>query len=451
MELTNGSRVAIIGGGPAGSFTAYYLLEFAQRLDIGKLHVDIYEPKDFSRVGAAGCNHCGGIISESLIQYMATEGILIPSEVIMNTIDSYALHNDSGRVTLHTPLDEMRIAAIFRGGGPKRARGEKNIPLQSFDNFLFRLACKQGANHIPERVAKLSWNNEQRPQVILKDKSVQTYDFLVGATGVNGLGTRLFENLNFGYRAPEKSKTFIMDFYLGEAQVAKYVGSTMHVFLLNIDGIKQGAIIPKGPFVTICFVTEDHIDNDLINQFVNHPEIKACLPPEWERPINRNICICQPKTNVGDPIQPFTDRVVLVGDCGVAKLFKDGIGSAYLTARVLAATAIIWGISAENFQTHFKPALDNISTDNRIGKAVLTLVSMSRKSSFLQRSMLSTAAQEQNWPGPERIMSMTLWDSFSGSAPYKIIFSRMIKKPLFFVHYFWQLIRSILGFRTQTT
>ena len=34
LQLQDGSRVAVIGGGPAGSFFAYFLLQFAQRLGL---------------------------------------------------------------------------------------------------------------------------------------------------------------------------------------------------------------------------------------------------------------------------------------------------------------------------------------------------------------------------------------------------------------------------------
>lgn len=73
-RLDNGSKVGIIGGGPSGSFFAYFLLRFARLMDMD-LSVDIYEPRDFAKPGPAGCNMCGGIVSESLVQALAVEGI----------------------------------------------------------------------------------------------------------------------------------------------------------------------------------------------------------------------------------------------------------------------------------------------------------------------------------------------------------------------------------------
>jgi hypothetical protein len=74
LTLTDNARVAVIGGGPAGSFFSNFLLALAERAGI-ELQVDIYESRDFSKPGASGCNVCRGSISESLVQTLATEGI----------------------------------------------------------------------------------------------------------------------------------------------------------------------------------------------------------------------------------------------------------------------------------------------------------------------------------------------------------------------------------------
>src|SRR5512142_1984156 len=117
MRLEDGSRVAVIGGGPAGSLFSYFLLTFAERMDLS-LSVDIYEPRDFTRPGPQGCNMCGGIVSESLVQALALEGIDLPPTVVQRGIDSYVFHTGEDSVRLDTPLHEKRIAAVHRGGGP---------------------------------------------------------------------------------------------------------------------------------------------------------------------------------------------------------------------------------------------------------------------------------------------------------------------------------------------
>jgi len=118
IALEDGTRVGIIGGGPAGSLFAYFLLTFAERMDL-QLSVDIYEPRNFAMAGPGGCNMCGGIVSESLIQALAVEGIELPSTIVQRGIDSYVMHTDRETIKLDTPLREKRIAAVHRGGGPR--------------------------------------------------------------------------------------------------------------------------------------------------------------------------------------------------------------------------------------------------------------------------------------------------------------------------------------------
>ena len=136
LELKSGSRIAVLGGGPAGSFFSYFLLEMANRVGLD-LHLDIYERRIFSTIGPAGCNMCGGIISESLVQTLATEGINLPTSVVERGIDSYVLHMDVGDVRIDTPLQEKRIASVHRGAGPK---GMKEKKWESFDAHLQQLA-----------------------------------------------------------------------------------------------------------------------------------------------------------------------------------------------------------------------------------------------------------------------------------------------------------------------
>ncbi|CAK0780630.1 conserved hypothetical protein [Gammaproteobacteria bacterium] len=442
MKLTNGSTVAVVGGGPAGAFTAYFLKLFSYLVEM-EIQVDIYEPKDFSQRGAKGCNHCGGVVSESLVQFMATEGITIPPEIITNTIDVYTLHTDSGHVALHTPFEEMRIAAIFRGGGPKQSKSVvATAPIKGLDEYLLELACRHGANLIRERVTNLDWDLG-RPQVIVKNDR-RTYDLLVGATGINGTGIKLFESMGWGYSPPKMSKTFIQDLYLGKEVVEKYVGNSMHVFLLNIPGINQGAIIPKGDYATFCFVAQT-ITNELIEQFFSHPEVKGCLPPDWKRPANIDSCLCYPDTNVGDAINPYTDRVVMVGDCGVARLFKDGIGSAYRMAKACATTAVLWGISTKDFRDHYEPVCKKISFDNRVGHLVLDAFGLARTIGFVRYGILATAAAEQRDNREKKPMSSALWSAFSGSHSYVDIFLDVLGSPLMLMRLFWNLLKGLFN------
>ena len=437
LELGDGSHVAVIGGGPAGSFFSFFLLDMAERLGIN-VHVDIFDPKDFSRTGPSGCNHCGGIISETLIQMLAIEGINLPSTVVQRGIDSYVLHTDIGTVCIDTPLDEKRIAAVHRGSGP---RGMKEAKWHSFDAHLQSLSIHKGANLIHERVEKVYWK-DGRPQVKIRDSEPRSYDLLVVATGVNSSALKIFEGMNLGYKPPVTTRTFICELYLGHEAMNKYVGNSMHIFLLDIPRLKFAALIPKGDYATICLLGRD-INKDLIQTFLNAPEVKQCLPPDWEMP--KDFCRCYPSISIKGAVQPFGDRVVFIGDSGTTRLYKDGIGAAYRTAKAAARTAIFEGISSEDFRKHYLPTCKAISYDNTIGKIIFTITYLYQKIRLARRGLLSMVYSEQHKGGNRQRMSSVLWDTFTGSAPYGDVFLRALH-PLSLGNL---ILNTVLGTRSK--
>jgi flavin-dependent dehydrogenase len=432
LHLDDGSRVAVIGGGPAGSFFSYFLLDSANRLGID-VAVDIYEPRLFSKSGPAGCNMCGGIISESLVQMLAAEGINLPTTIVQRGIDSYNLHMDVGSVLIETPLQEKRIGAVHRGSGP---RDIKEIKWGSFDGHLQSLAQEKGANVVNERVGSITKHNG-KIQIKPRISDPKQYDLLAVATGVNAAAERLFKNMDIGYEPPETTKTVIKEYFLGAEVIEEVLGSSMHVFLYDIPRLEFAAIIPKGDYASVCLLGED-IDNDLLETFMNMPEVRSCFPPGMD--LENASCWCSPRINTSGATQPTADRIVFIGDCGSTRLYKDGIGAAYRTAKAAATTAVFQGISAKDFKDYYWPACRNIEGDNRIGKVIFLVTRLIQASRFARRAVLRMTRKEQKKAGSERRMSMVLWDMFTGSSPYKDIFLRTIQ-PGFLV----RLVRELAG------
>jgi flavin-dependent dehydrogenase len=434
LELESGSRVAVVGGGPAGSLFTYFLLEFADRIGL-ELAVDMYEPRDFSKPGPAGCNMCGGIISETLVQNLAAEGISLPDTVVQRGIDSYVLHMDVGTVRIETPLHEKRIAAVHRGGGPRDIKVPK---WESFDHHLQKLAVDRGANVVRQRVDDVTWN-DGRPQIKSPDGTAQPYDLLAAAVGVNSPALKLFQAMDVGYEAPEAVKTFISEYYFGEEVISSALGTAMHVFLLNIPRLEFAAIVPKGDYVSICLLGEE-IDKELVQAFLESPEVTECMPVDW-KPQERS-CFCSPRINVKGSSRPFADRLVFIGDCGVTRLYKDGIGAAYRTAKAAATTAIFKGIGAESFRKHYLPACTAIRKDNALGKVIFAVTRAVQKRRYARRALLRMTEREQRRRGDPKLMSRVLWDTFTGSAPYREIFMRTLR-PTFLGGLLWSTCASI--------
>jgi hypothetical protein len=150
-KIDNDSQVAIVGGGPAGSFFALYLRHFA-RLQGVDPYITIYQDRSFDALGPKGCKGCAGIISLSLIKDMAELSISPPPEVIQSTIDRFAVHTPYASIDISNPDKDIKIMSVYRGGGPRISHYEKNI---SFDGWLLRQAENNGIEVKSEKVARI--------------------------------------------------------------------------------------------------------------------------------------------------------------------------------------------------------------------------------------------------------------------------------------------------------
>jgi flavin-dependent dehydrogenase len=414
--LDDGSKVAVIGGGPTGSFFSIFALKMAKM--VGKdIEITIFEPKDFRARGPGSCNRCGGIVSELLVQTLAVEGISLPSSVIQKGINTYNLHTVEGSVLIETPAHEKTIAAIYRGTGPKEMG---NIDKDSFDAFLLEEAVKEGAVHKP---LKIDWveRSNGRPVLYCKGEKIMEADLLVGAHGVNSFNDGIFNELNFGYKTPEVTKTAIAEISFGKEEIERRFGNSVHLFLLPIDDIKFAAMIPKTAYVTLCILGKN-MNREKVQTFLDHPVVRDLIPKEAS---SRLGCMCLPKMNVGAPEKPFTDRVVMCGDAGSTRLFKDGIGAAYMMGKSAAKTAVFDGVSKDHFREHYLPVYKSIIKDNRYGSFLFGVTDLYRKFRFLTYAMLKVVEGEQADSGNgNKVFSSILWDMFTGNERYRNIFYR---------------------------
>ena len=175
---------------------------------------------------------------------------------------------------------------------------------------------------------------------------------------------------------------------------------------------------------------------EMLSQVTQLTALVPAPPPDF--------CHCSPKICVRGATQPFADRVVLVGDCGVTRLYKDGIGAAYRTSKAAAVTAVFEGVSEEDFKRKYWPACQYLSRDNQIGQIVFGVTRLIQKSRSLRRGVRRMVTEEQQKGGDERRMSMVLWDTFTGSAPYRSVFKRSLH-PAFLSRFLWDIVAGNLS------
>jgi hypothetical protein len=137
--------------------------------------------------------------------------------------------------------------------------------------------------------------------------------------------------------------------------------------------------------------------------------------------------------------QPYGDRIVFIGDCGVSRLYKDGIGAAYRSAKIAAGTVIFEGISADAFGKHYLPFCKKMERDNQIGKFLFKMAGVIQKKPLGQRVMVSMISSEQKKSIVRQYsLSMVLWDMLTGGAPYQDVLLR-IMHPVHMACVIWSL------------
>jgi flavin-dependent dehydrogenase len=290
---------------------------------------------------------------------------------------------------------------------------------ESFDGFLLKRAIEEGSTHEPLRIDRVGFK-DKKPVLFSKEQELMDFDLVVGAFGVNSTTAKLFEEAGFGYKEPPTITTAIAELRMSEDVVSEYFGNSVHLFLLPDKGMKFAAMIPKGSYVTLCVLGKEMTANT-VNDFLSKPVVKRVLrtaPYSVE-------CRCLPKMNAGAPEKPFTDRVVMCGDAGSTRLFKDGLGAAYLMGKAAAKTAVFQGVSARHFQNDYYPVYKSIVVDNLFGKFLFTVTDIYRKNRLLTRGMLEVVRKEQQG-SPHKILSSILWNMFTGNERYKNIFPKTL-------------------------
>lgn len=433
--LNDNSKIAVIGGGPSGSFFSIFALKMAKMID-KKIDVTIFEPKNFTKDGPLGCNRCGGVLSEHLVQTLAVEGINIPSEVVQKGINSYVLHTQGGDVYIESPTAEKRIATVYRGGGP---RGIKEKDRESFDNFLLQCAIQKGASRVPLKIDGIK--NKDKPVLTSDGKDVMEADLVVGAFGVNSSTWKIFEGLDLGYKKPKITSAFITELELGSGTVSEYFGSSIHFFLLPMPkNIKFAALIPKGRYVTLCILGKD-IDQQMVTGLLNSPAAKKNLPENF---MSDKFCKCFPKLTLNSAKGAFGRRIVVIGDAGSARLFKDGIGTSYIMGKAAATTAVLHGVSKDHFSEHYLPVYNKTRVDNIFGKFIYLTTNTYKNISLLTESMVNVVKKEQQKRTEDfPRLSSILWDTFTGNETYKNIFIRGINIGMH-AKLGWEFVKAIV-------
>jgi hypothetical protein len=455
VRLRDNDCVAIVGGGPAGSFFAIHLLQEAKRLN-RRLDVVIVEKRGLTDLGAdsfqcRGCNFCAGGISPRLHGILAEHGLVVPEEVIQGRIDYVWIQGRWKNFRLRVPKG-MQMYSVFRGSLPSRRSSGSG----GFDAFLLGEAVKKGARLLYGRVEAIAYTASGMPRLMVRTRSEDRVSLEAGfvaiATGINshgGLGyaddalVASLQRLNPEFVPGKSRKAFICELEVGEEYLARQMHREVYFieYASKRPALEHTALVPKGRFLTVAMIgkciDEASLPADssrLVHDFLTLPQIERILPGLAAAPI---ACACAPRMTVTTAKSPFGDRFAVIGDAVGSRLNKDGLFSAHVTASRLAQTVLHDGIDRQALAQGYGKAIKWLAADNRFGRIVFGASCVAFTWPVLSRITYQAYATECKVRDERsRPLSSVLWKIASGTADYREVLREMCS---------YNVLRSVLA------
>ena len=425
LRLQDGNRVAIVGGGPAGSFFANLLIQDAS--DRG-LHLDvtIFDAKRFDEKGPKGCNMCAGVISQRLLDRLATLGFEIPESRIQSRVKEYRCITQDAEYSLYPPEDGHKILTVYRGNGPLLSDETANV---SFDEFLLQRAVSGGARVETEPVRALHVDDDKATVTFGPSGKVSSVevDLVVVATGLNTRFLEVLQKMGFGYRPPRTTRTCQAEIPFSDEQMRERFKDVITVFTLGLESVRFGAFTPKRDYLTLSLIGRKDLSKPDLMEFLQHPKVRALMPAGWEVP--ERLCVCFPNVATKAARRPFSDRLVVIGDAAANRFYKNGIESAFLSARRAVRTILRSGYSREAFRKEYLPHIKKMDSDNRAGRLVYWLNDRVSRNKIMRETQMRVALDNRN-PRARRLLSGMLWSTFTGNEPYWKILRKVLSPVL---------------------
>ncbi|MFQ5965384.1 MAG: NAD(P)/FAD-dependent oxidoreductase [Candidatus Scalinduaceae bacterium] len=425
--LKNGSKIAIIGGGPAGSFFAHFASRYASEMGID-VSITIFDRKSFCQRGPRGCNMCAGVISENLFNKLEEEEMDIAPFCVQRKIEGYYFQTQDDSVCLHHPVPGhiSKIVTVFRGNGPLLSHHEGNI---SFDDYLLNHVKKKGVKVIFEIVKGLELPSKKGGPIKVffgegESKKELEADLVVGAFGVNTGMMEKIAHVGFGYKPPKTVRTCQCEIMLSNEYIEKTFGNNVFVFALGKKELKFASMTPKADYVTVNLVGRQDLTRNNLIDFLNHPAVRRLMPEDWEIP--KSFCMCIAKIPVTYAKHPYTDRMVILGDASISRSYKSGIESAFNMAKLSAYTAIKCGVFREAFMNgYFKPAKRLLARDNLYGIMMLKINDYISSQRQIANAHIKVIKSKKDKKVADQVNEI-LWNMLTGNIPYKEIFYKAI-------------------------
>jgi flavin-dependent dehydrogenase len=449
VRLQKGSKILILGGGPAGALFAIHLLTQSNQAGL-KITVTIIDPKAVQPPGKspctlAGCNYCAGIISPRLNAALEKSGISLPKEVICETFSHIWIHG----LWKNFPLKlapSQHMVSVFRGALPL----DRWKRIQGLDGFLLEQARRRGAAVMAGEATDIQYTASKKPCVTVVDgtgkKSALEADFLAIATGIHPRQGKMpnpvfssFMRINPGFSPPKTRLALIFELKPGRAYLKKYMYREIYFIVsgskqLRLDHI---SLVPKGDYLTLALVG-DRIDKasfpkdtrKIIGDFLALPHCRTLLP-QISLDNTPLTCSCAPHMVTAPSKGGVCDRIAVVGDALGSRLYRDGLYSAFVSAQALAESVIHKGVDQKSLASGYGRVIHWLGTDTDYAERVTFWIQTVLKSPFFSRILYQTFATEMKLKTrKQRPLGKVLLDLGSGEADYADVYKNLIRLPV---------------------
>lgn len=366
-RLKRPESVLVVGAGPAGLVSAILL----NRQEIKVTCIDERDvfSDELEKESGGRCTGCGGLVQKQVFEVLGKHGIdLRELGVVRRTIKAFKVHLPVGDLMNITAPEET--VALFRGISPdgSEARG--------LDRALAEIAREEGVEFIQAKVTRVELEEGEGVRVMAEDKNLGEerewrVDFMVGAFAHSGLVRKIEVQERFG--EPKSQTSAVMELNFGSQFCAETFENKMHVVVIPeqlAEGMKVrfAAFIPKDDgTVTLVLLGRGNIKQRDAYEFLESDFAKALVPEQFQQTLGeaesgkekeavlkassrcqcwgRRITVVPPDEYLtvlpGEKLQ----GIVLIGDAGPTRPYKNGLWAAILGAINMAEILVKRGDS----------------------------------------------------------------------------------------------------------
>lgn len=380
-----GKSIAIIGGGPAGAFSAYLLAK--QGVD-----VHIFEDRSPRLPDIANgerrilCTGCAGWLQEDARNLLAANGLVIPQSIIQaeTKVTKIIMPDSDAAISLN-----ISAATVFRGTSPLK-QFEAHPQVESFDAWLLQSAIDAGARHHQVRITDINLNVDNQGKVRITDSNgnIHDKDLVIGAFGHNPDLMGTIRNNSGGESIsldmPISQRAGVREYFVPQELLSEDLLKSAYVFANPSGNILFGAIYPKGVYtqepkgmyVTIALMGRGDIQPGDFRKFLENEQVKSRFKiDDAEKP----SCACSNLLTLKSPRRFIqlgrkgTAVMINIGDSGPTRPRKNGIGAALDSAKHLSDILLQHGASGEGMKLYKRYIDETYVWDNYAVDAVMKL------------------------------------------------------------------------------